>query len=269
MRRIIFLVFVCVLMMVLAVSAQAPPGPTNAPGLAAAIQQGPPEPPPAEATTAQLAEKADVLRARKSYDQALVYYSAALRKDPNNSVLYNKRGIAELQLNNLAAAQKDFQRAVKKNQHYAEAYNNLGVVSYMQRNYKNAIQRYEKALRLREDSASVHSNLGTAWFAQRQIDKAMAEYARALELDPDVLLRSSTGGVAARILSPEDRAYYSYVLAKMYAKRGDVERCLECLRKAKEEGYGRIRDAYKDAEFVIVRADPRFVELMGKPAPQE
>jgi len=269
MRRITFLVFVCVLMMVLTVSAQAPPGSTNAPDRVAAMQQDQPEPPSAEATTAQLEDKADVLRVRKSYDQALVYYSAALRKDPNNSVLYNKRGIAELQLNNLAAAQKDFQRAIKKNPHYAEAYNNLGVVSYIQSNYKKAIQRYEKALRLREDSASVHSNLGIAWFARRQIDKAMAEYARALELDPDILLRSSSGGVAARILSPEDRAYYSYVLAKIYAKRGDVERCLECLRKAKDEGYSRIKDVNKDPEFAIVRADPRFVELMGKPAPEE
>ena len=269
MGRITFLVFICVLMTVLAVSAQALPGSANAPDLVAAIQQGPREPPPAEDTAAQLSDKADVLRARKSYDQALVYYSAALRKDPNNSVLYNKRGIAELQLNNLAAAQKDFQRAIKKNPHYAEAYNNLGVVSYMEGNYKKAIQRYEKALRLREYSASVHSNLGTAWFARRKIDKAMAEYARALEVDPDVLLRSSGSGVAARILSPEDRAYYSYVLAKMYAKRGDVERCLECLRKAKDEGYSHIKDANKDPEFAIVRADPRFVELMGKPAPQE
>ena len=269
MRQITSLVFVCVLMMMLGVSAQAPPGPANAPDLTAAIQQGPPEPPAAEATAAQLEEKADVLRARKAYDEALVYYATALRKDPNNAVLYNKRGIAELQLNNLAAAQKDFQRAVKQNPHYAEAYNNLGVVSYTQRNYKKAIRQYEKALRLREDSASVHSNLGTAWFARHQMDKAMAEYARALDLDPDVLLRSSTGGVAARILSPEDRAYYSYVLAKMYAKRGDVERCLECLRKAKGEGYSRIKDVNRDPEFAIVRTDPRFVELMGKPAPEE
>jgi tetratricopeptide (TPR) repeat protein len=258
-----------VLMMVLAVSAQAPPDTANAPGLAAAIQQRPPETPPAEDTPAQLEEKADVLRARKAYEQALVYYEAALRKDPRNAVLYDKRGIAELQLNNLAAAQKDFQRAVKLNPHYAEAYNNLGVLSYMQRNYKKATRQYEKALRLREDSASVHSNLGTAWFARRQIDKAMAEYARALELDPDVLLRSSCSGVAARILSPEDQAYYSYVLAKMYAKRGDVERCLECLRKAKEEGYSHIKDVNKDPEFAIVRTDPRFIELMGKPAPEE
>lgn len=72
-----------------------------------------------------------------------------------------------------------------------------------------------------------------------------------------------------RVLSPEDQAYYSYVLAKMYAKRGDVERCLECLRKAKDEGSSYIKDVNKDPEFAIVLTDPRFVELMSKPAPEK
>ena len=81
-------------------------------------------------------------------------------------------------------------------------------------------------------------------------------------------MRSSSGGLAAQVLSPEDRAYYSYVLAKMYARRGDVDRCLECLRRAKDEGYGRLKDAYNDAEFAIVHADARFIELMSKPAPE-
>jgi tetratricopeptide (TPR) repeat protein len=209
--------------------------------------------------------KGDAYRAHKSYDQALVYYRAALAKDKNNAVLHNKAGIAELQLNDLAAAQKHFETAVKKNPRYAEAYNNLGVVQYSQRNYKKATRYYQRALSIREDYASVHGNLGTAWFARRQMDKAMAEYARALELDPDVLMRSASGGVAARISSPEDRAYYSFILAKMHAKRGDIERCLECLRKAKEEGYSRLKDAFTLDEFAVVRTDPRFAELMGPP----
>ena len=95
------------------------------------------------------------------------------------------------------------------------------------------------------------------------MEKATAEYSRALELDPDILLRSSTGGVAAQIASPEDRARYWYVLAKMYAQRGDCERCLHCLRKAQEEGYRKLQDVNKDSEFATVRQDPRVVELLA------
>ena len=70
--------------------------------------------------------------------------------------------------------------------------------------------------------------------------------------------------MAAQLSSPEDRAYYQYLLAKMYAKKGDIERCLECLQKAKEGGYNRIKDVYKDEEFVTVRTDPRFAALMER-----
>jgi tetratricopeptide (TPR) repeat protein len=267
MRRTTFylLGLLVVFAMTALVSARAAAAP--APFVPATVQQQA-EQPPADATASQLEATADQLRSRKAYDEAVTYYAAALRKEPKNSVLYNKRGIAELQLNNLGAAKKDFQKALKHNPQYSEAHNNLGVVYYALRDYKKAIRQYEKALQLHEESASVHSNLGTAWFALRRVDKAMAEYARALELDPDVLLRSSSGGLAAQVLSPEDRAYYSYVLAKMYAKRGDVDRCLQCLQKAKDEGYGRLKDVYSDAEFALVRADARFIELMGKPAPE-
>jgi len=62
--------------------------------------------------------------------------------------------------------------------------------------------------------------------------------------------------------SPEDRARYHYVIAKMYALLGRTDRCLLYLRKALEEGYANIKDAYKDQEFAAIRKDPRFAALM-------
>jgi hypothetical protein len=49
----------------------------------------------------------------------------------------------------------------------------------------------------------------------------------------------------------------------MYAKRGDCERCVHCLRKAQEEGYPRLQDVKKDPEFATVREDPRIAELVA------
>jgi len=213
-------------------------------------------------TVAELETKGDALRQQKAYAEALAHYQAALGKDKTNAVLFNKAGIAELQLGQLANAQKDFERAIKRDRKYAEAYNNLGVVAYMRKDYKKAIKQYQKALRLREDSASFHSNLGATYFAQKKMESAIAEYSRALELDPDILVRSSAGGVAAQIASPEDRARYWYVLAKMYAQRGDCDRCVHCLRKAQDEGYGKLEDVNKDPEFATIRQDPRVIELL-------
>jgi hypothetical protein len=67
--------------------------------------------------------------------------------------------------------------------------------------------------------------------------------------------------------SPQDRAHYSYVLAKLYAKIGDTDHSLQYLRKAMEEGYKKVDDAYKDPEFAELRKDARFAELM-KERPQ-
>ena len=51
-------------------------------------------------------------------------------------------------------------------------------------------------------------------------------------------------------------------MAKLYAKSGSTDRALQYLRKAMEEGYKKVDDAYKDPEFAELRKDERFAELM-------
>ena len=74
-------------------------------------------------------------------------------------------------------------------------------------------------------------------------------------------------GIMAQSTSPEDRAAFSFMVAKMYAQAGDVDHSLEYLRKAMEEGYNEINKVYTDSEFASLRTDPRFADLMAqKPA---
>jgi hypothetical protein len=84
-----------------------------------------------------------------------------------------------------------------------------------------------------------------------------------MELDPDIFERTSRAGVLAQLPSPEDRAHYDYVLAKLYARTGVPERSLHYLKKAMEEGYKDIKNVYRDNEFSTLRNDPRFAELMA------
>ena len=219
-------------------------------------------PPPANASADELEARGDELRVQKGYADALDYYRAALAKS-ETAILHNKSGIAHLQMLHHKMAKKEFERAIKRDPAYAEAYNNLGVVNYIQNDSKRAIRRYLKAIELRPDSAAFHSNLGTAFFTDKEYDKASTEYLRALELDPDIFERQSAAGVSARMASPADRARFSYVIAKMYAKAGNPDRCLLYLRKAMEAGYAGIDDVYRDEEFTQVRKDPRFTALMA------
>jgi tetratricopeptide (TPR) repeat protein len=244
-----------------------------------AVAQNPPEPvlvrpspsariaPPApDATPAQLEQYGDELRVQKAFPDALDYYRAGLKKTPS-AVLQNKVGITELQMMRYKDAVKSFNKSIKMDRSYSDAYNNLGVVYYIEKKYSRAIKYYRKAIELRDVSASYHTNLGTAYFARREFVPAMAEYARAMELDPEVFEKKSQSGVAAQMSSPEDRAYYSYMLAKMYARAGNFERAIIYLRKSIEDGYKGIDSVYKDPEFAELRKEPRFAELMAsKPA---
>jgi tetratricopeptide (TPR) repeat protein len=236
------------------------------------VQVGPPpvrraEPPSPTASGEELEKRGDDLKADKAYLDALDYYRAALKKNPNSAPIYNKAGITELLMQRFKEAKRDFGRAIKIDRQYADACNNLGVIYYLEKNQGKAIKQYQKAIQLRQDSASYYSNLGAAYFSRKDFVKASIAYNQALQLDPDIFERTSHTGVSAQLSSPEDRAHFDYVLAKLYAKVGIAERSLQYLRRAMEEGYKGIEDVYKDAEFAELRKDPRFTQLMAARPP--
>ena len=88
--------------------------------------------------------------ARKEYRQAVDVYREG---PPSSSMLHNKAGIALHQLQNLAAARKEYEIAVKLDHKYSEAVNNLGTTYYSQKNYRRAI-------RLVQTGASDRSGFG-------------------------------------------------------------------------------------------------------------
>jgi tetratricopeptide (TPR) repeat protein len=216
-------------------------------------------------STTELEKAADEARSQKNYDLAITYLRAAVREDRKNSVLYNKLGLAELKKEDYQSARADFEKAVKRNARFAEAVNNLGAAEYLKKNYSAAAKNFKKAVALEETRAVFHVNLGAAWFSQKKMEQAIAEYTRAVELDPAAFQTESKVGIAAKIASPEERAQYAYLLAKIYAKRGDVENCLQCLRKAKEDGYPHLAKVYQDEEFSRMRDNPRLQELVPPP----
>jgi tetratricopeptide (TPR) repeat protein len=225
------------------------------------------EPPSPNSSSQELEQRGDELRSQKAYLDALDYYVAAQRKDPQNAQIWNKRGITELLLQRFKESRKDFERAVHFDREFADAYNNLGVIFYLQKKYGGAVKQYEKAIKMRPDSASYYSNLGAVYFSLKEFEKATVAYSEAVRLDPSVFEHSSHTGVAAQMSSPEDRAHFEYVLAKLFAQQGDSDRSLQYLKRAMEEGYKGIDNVYKDPEFEHLRSDARFTQLMASRPP--
>jgi len=225
------------------------------------------DPPAPDATVADMEARADELHAQKLYLDALDYYRAALKKSPKTAVLLNKVCRTQLMMQRWSDAKKSCELAVKADRRFADPYSNLGVALYEERRYGAAIKQYHKAIEIDPTSGSFFSNLGAALFAKKDFEPAVSAYQHALELDPDIFERSSRAGVQAQVPKPEDRAFYDYTVAKLYAKMGYSDRSLEYLRKAMEEGYKDFKNVYKDVEFAELRKDKRFTELVAVKTP--
>ncbi len=219
--------------------------------------------PDGSASAADLEQQGDQLRAEKRYLDSIDFYNVALKKHAT-ALLWNKEGMSYLLLQHPDRAAKCFDQAIKLDKHAPEGYNNRGYIDQMNQKYDKAIKYYTKAIKLRQDDAVFYYNMGSSYFGKHDYKTAAQQYKTAFALDPDIFIRVSRIGVMAQATSPEDRAAFSFMVAKMYAQAGDVEHSLEYLRKAMENGYKDIKKVYTDSEFATLRTDKRFEELMAE-----
>ena len=219
--------------------------------------------PDGSATAAQLEEQGDQLRAEKRYLDSIDYYNVAIKKHPA-PLLWNKEGMSYLLLQQPDKAAKCFDRAMKLDKKAPESYNNRGYVEQMKKKYDKAIRYYEKAIALNPNDAVFYYNMGSSYFGKHDYISASKQYRAAFVIDPNIFNRVSKTGIMVQAASPEDRAAFSFMVAKMYAQAGDLDHSLEYLRKAMENGYKKINEVYTDREFATLRTDKRFEELMAQ-----
>ncbi|HEX4066436.1 MAG TPA: tetratricopeptide repeat protein [Acidobacteriaceae bacterium] len=208
--------------------------------------------------------KGDVARAREEYGSAETWYRAALSNDRNHAALYNKLGLVQLKQGEMEAARHSFADAIHHESNYVDALNNLGAVDCLEKKYRPAVRYLKEALALDEQRAVTHLNLAEAWMGQKQIERAMTEYTRALELDADVLNSASNEGVNAQITNPEQRAAIDFLIAKAYAKRGNLDGALDYLGRAKADHYRNLASVYTEPEFSALWKDPRLTAMIKR-----
>jgi tetratricopeptide (TPR) repeat protein len=209
----------------------------------------------------QLEDIGDQFRQAKDYRAAVVCYRQAIRKYASAGY-YNKIAISELMLQNPAEAEKAAKKAVRKNRFMAEAWNNLAVSYYMRNQFHPAIRSYQRAIAINPNFASFHNNLAAAFVDSQEFERGMAEYRKAFEIDPAFFEHSSQNGISAHMSSPQNRAQFSFFMARLFAGKGDLDRAFHFLRAAMEDGYPKVDDVYRDQEFASMRKDERFRALM-------
>ena len=218
-------------------------------------------PPPTQLT---LEMRGDIYMARKSYEDAVDYYSRALRQTgTSNATLWNKMGIAFQEETSLRSAQKAYQRAIHFERNFAAAWNNVGTTYYLEGKDKKAIKDYLRAITLEPNNASFHLNLGTAYYHRRKYQKTVEQYRQALMLDPNILIQNSKLGTIVQARG-SDIEYY-YYMAKVFASLGRNTEAVRYLRHALENGFHNYRRLASDPDFAKLKTDPAYIALLKNP----
>lgn len=225
---------------------------------AAANYQAPtrvPEEPP-NAISAEV--RGDLAMARQQYLAAIEAYQDAPR---DSAEIWNKLGLAYHHLFAMDQAKRDYQQALRLRPNYPEALNNLGAVYYAKGSFHKAEKYYRRALRLAPQSPSILSNLGTAYFAERKANAGINAYRAAIALDPRIF-EDTSPQLISESFPARERAQQDYCLAKLFAQAGQLDRAIDYLRKALNEGFSDRKEILHDQELASLRSTPQFAQLM-------
>lgn len=204
-------------------------------------------------------ERAKLFMAEKRYEDAIDAYHELLKSEPKNALLLNMVGIAYLDLSNFEQAQKYFQRSIKADKKYVSAVSNLGMVWYHQKDFRRAIRQYKKAIAIDPRQAGTHANLGFAYYNSNKFPEAAAEFQKAADLDPHIFEHSDRVGVMVQDRTVANHGQFFYMMARVYAQKGDPAHCAAYLRKSMDEGYKDIKN---------VKTDPAFKDIIDDPGVQ-
>ena len=145
--------------------------------------------------------------------EAIGIVESLIKNFPNESLLYNIRGVCSHSCQNYKVAIDDFRKAVELNSDYAEAYYNLGVSYGDLGEIESAKKAYKNALRINNNYPTAQNNLGQILFTQGEFKESISHFEWALEFKPDFA-----------------EAYYN--LGNAYLSIEDLHNAIKLLKKA-------------------------------------
>jgi len=212
----------------------------------------------APAMTAE--ELGDLHMARRRYQAAIQAY----RQLPHPSALVlNKIGMANQQMFVIDEARRNYEAALKIEPKNPDILNNIGTVYYSTKQYGEAERYYRKALKYHPQSALIYKNLGTALLAQDKFKKGWQSYQDALALDPEIFERPALYRVGEPTPT-QQRGAMNYFLAKSYVRAGMMDRAVNYLRLAIDQGFTDRKKILADKEFYALRGVSAFDQLIAE-----
>jgi tetratricopeptide (TPR) repeat protein len=111
--------------------------------------------------------------------------SEYIRRIPDSSLAYTKRGVRYLWIDDEANAKQDLLKAIELNPDNAEAHDDLGVILARQGEHTLALQHFEKTVQIDPTYMKGHHNMAMVLYITGQTQTALDAVNRALALKDD------------------------------------------------------------------------------------
>jgi tetratricopeptide (TPR) repeat protein len=126
---------------------------------------------------------AQVYAAIGLHTEALEYFGATIKQDPNYSEYYNDRASVLLQIGRLEEAEADYLRAMELSPPYFEVFTNLGQCYRRMGAFEDAIKQYSRALDLKPSHLLGRLGRAKAYEEAGYRDAAIEDYSAVLAMD--------------------------------------------------------------------------------------
>jgi tetratricopeptide (TPR) repeat protein len=124
------------------------------------------------------------LRENGANDAALLTYDTAIRRFPNDALLWNNRGFVLLAMGQATGALTHFERAIELRPGYTSALEHRANALEQLHRFDEAADAYREALRVRPDSPTSWNSLGVCLLQLGDQEEAKACFEKAAALDP-------------------------------------------------------------------------------------
>lgn len=138
----------------------------------------------------------DLLARHQRRADALAVYSNALHALPDDLRLLYARSMVEVDMNDIAAAERDLRRVIELKPDDAEALNALGYTLADQTTRKQeALALIQKAIKLKPDEPAIIDSMGWVQYRLGNFAASLKELRRAFALQPDAEIAAHLGEV--------------------------------------------------------------------------
>ena len=114
--------------------------------------------------------------------KAIEYLDKALKIQPDNPEMYNKKGTAYYNLGQYQKTIEMTSESIRLKPNYFLAYNNRGNAHAHLSQFQKAVENYDQVIRLKPDFVEVYNNRGTVYLLQGDRERGCRDVKKACEL---------------------------------------------------------------------------------------